>query len=426
MHERSPRLFFGSGSIGKLAELARACGRGRGGDPSDLVLVLGGSSFKRGPRYGALRESAERSGFRLHEFSCSGEPSSDFVDQAAAQLRNACGAEALAAGCAVVAGIGGGSALDAGKAVAAMAALHPEPEGTYPSVAEYLEGVGTRTPPGLSLPFIACPTTAGTGSEATKNAVLSRIGAGGFKKSLRHEGYVPSAAIVDPALAVDCPRSVTAAGGLDALTQLIEAWTSPLASPVVAALCRSGVEAVSRSFAAVLADGSDLDARSGMAYGAYLSGVALANAGLGAVHGLASPVGGRFAVPHGLVCGTLLAPACALNIDRLRALMRALDEYPKAAASLAAYAQAGYILAGREAPSWTAVRDAEREVEEGCSLLLSAVEELVRLADLPPWTDYGFEEAAIPDLARAAAAKTNPVPLDAPDYEELLRSAMRR
>jgi len=406
---RTPRLEFGAGKIQLLPRIVAEAEAVRAHAVSDLVLVSGGGSFQRHPAYAELVAAIRKRGWGFYEFACPGEPSPAFVDAAVHTVLDSCGRDAVREGRVVVAGVGGGSALDAGKAIAAMLPIAAASADAVPSVQDYLEGVGTRLPPGNSALYVACPTTAGTGSEATKNAVISRIGPGGFKKSLRHDGYIPAVALIDPELAVACPRPVSAAGGLDALTQLLEAWTSPSVSPFIAALCESGVAAVARGFARVLNDGGDLDARGDMAYAAYLSGIALANAGLGSVHALASPVGARFAVPHGVVCGRLIAAAAELNVRRLR-------EVPgKVPDALKAYARAGHILGGGQGT----------DSEAGLDLLARSLGDLVAAAALPAWQSYGFEPGAIPDLARKAAAKTNPVALDAGDYESLLYAAVR-
>jgi alcohol dehydrogenase class IV len=408
---REPRLEFGPGSLASLPRIL-AERESVEGPFSLVVLVTGGASFRSGPKYAEIL--AALAGRRLLEFSCPGEPSPDFVDRAVAAV-----AAALGAGegrCAVV-GIGGGSAMDAGKAVAALVpvALRESRAGRpVPSVQDYLEGVGTKEPEGLTAFYAAVPTTAGTGTEATKNAVISRVGPGGFKKSLRHDAYCPAVAIVDPELALGCPRSVGAASGLDAFTQLLEAYLSPAASPIVEALCESGIAAFGRSFLPMLADGSDLEARSGMAYAAYLSGIALANAGLGSVHALASPVGGRFPAPHGVVCGLLLGPAARLNIDLLAEAARTGDRLDRRAAeaALAKYGRAGGILGGTSGAS------------DGCDGLLEAVGRFEAAAALPRLAAYGVSREDVPSLAAAAATKTNPLPLGAAEYESLILSVL--
>ena len=189
------------------------------------------------------------------------------------------------------------------------------------SVLDHLEDVGRNVPhSGVKLPFVAVPTTSGTGGEMTKNAVLSDVGPDGYKKSLRHDAFIPDAVILDPELMLSCPPAITAACGMDAFTQLLEPYLSPAASPVTDSLALGAMERVRDNLAAACGEGAgDVEVRAGMAYAAMISGIALANAGLGIVHGLASPIGGFFPVPHGVVCGTLVAPATEANIRALRA-----------------------------------------------------------------------------------------------------------
>jgi len=209
----------------------------------------------------------------------------------------------------LIVGIGGGSVLDAAKAIAGLL-----PYGN--SVMDHLEGVGKGIEyQGPAMPFIAVPTTAGTGSEATKNAVLSRIGADGFKKSFRHDTLVPQVAIVDPDLLASCSAEIIAANGMDAFTQLLESYVSINANPITDALAISGITAFREGFFSVWENTDTAKSgRSQLAYAALLSGINLAQTGLGSVHGLASPLGAFFPMPHGVVCGTLVAEATAINI----------------------------------------------------------------------------------------------------------------
>ncbi len=215
--------------------------------------------------------------------------------------------------------------------------------GSPVSVIDYLEGVGTRTPSGSRIGLAAVPTTSGTGSEATKNAVISRLGEQGFKKSLRHDRYVPDLAILDGSLITSCPASVTAASGLDAVTQLLEAYVSTASSAFTDMIAIEGLTLAAGVLESLVCGtlSDDPEARTVMAYAAYLSGVALANANLGVVHGAASALGGRRPIAHGVVCGTLLHASQKAIIHHL-----ALDESREAEAALHKYSQAGYALAG--------------------------------------------------------------------------------
>ena len=236
------------------------------------------------------------------------------------------------------------------------------------------------------------PTTAGTGSEATKNAVLSRPGDDGFKKSLRHDGFVPDVALVDPEMHLSCPREVTAASGLDAITQLLEAYVSTGATPVTDALALDGLAAAGRAFLRVVERGeSDLEARGDMAYAAYLSGVCLANAGLGTVHGLAGAAGAVTDVPHGVFCGKLLPHVVERTVHAVTGRRDALGILGK-------YAAAGRALSGRSSGS----------LEDQIQMLIARLNEFGRVGALPGLGEYGFDDATIERVARAGGNKANP------------------
>lgn len=254
-------------------------------------------------RSAILLDDFQKSGIVYDIVSITGEPTPEIIDKAVSKT----GSRKID----VVAGIGGGSVLDAGKAISAM--LYKTDQ-----VVQYLEGIGNKAHPGTKVPFIAVPTTSGTGSEATKNAVISSVGKNGFKKSLRHDNFVPDFAVVDPGLTLNCPPDITAAGGMDCFTQLTEAFLSQKSSGYTDAIALEGLKAVKSSLVKCVKDGSDLSARSEMSYAALSSGICLANAGLGAVHGFASSIGGMFKVPHGVVCGTLMAAANEINVRELR------------------------------------------------------------------------------------------------------------
>ncbi|MBI4677076.1 MAG: iron-containing alcohol dehydrogenase [Elusimicrobia bacterium] len=316
---RLPKLVFGAGLLARLPELVRGFG-------DKALLVTGSRSLTSSRRLDAILAGLKAASIEVHHASVSGEPAPAFVDATAAQFRGQ--------GVSVVVAVGGGSAVDAGKAVSAMLAEDG-------SVVEYLEGVGKRKPSGSKVPFIAVPTTAGTGSEATKNAVLSRVGPDGFKRSLRHDRYVPDAALIDPELALTCPPDVSGACGVDAFTQLLEAYVCVRANPFTDSLAL-GAMALVRDHLLPACTGQDLKARSAMAYAAYASGVCLANAGLGVIHGLAGTIGGWYPIPHGVICAALATRAIAANIKALRACG------DQGRPALTKYAGVGALLAGSD------------------------------------------------------------------------------
>ncbi len=373
---RTPTLYLGAGRLGSLPDFLAVHRATR------ILLVTGSRSLRSSDRLERLERDLRGHGIAARSVAASGEPDPAFVDGTVQDLRGHLPDAVVA--------IGGGSVIDAGKAIAAMVME----EG---SVTDYLEEVGSRTPSGKKLPFVALPTTAGTGSEATKNAVISRPGPGGFKKSLRHESYVPDVAIIDPELAVSCPPEVTAASGLDAITQLLEGFVSSSASPLTDALARSGLRSAGGSFERVAReDGSDVGARAQMGYAAFLSGVVLANAGLGVVHGIASPMGGLFPIPHGVVCGTLVAEATRVNLERL-----ATGGSEEERCARAKYAEAGALLSGSDAGS----------LEANCERLVALLARWVEELRVPRLGAFGVSEQGLREVAAASGVKNGPVRL---------------
>jgi alcohol dehydrogenase class IV len=299
----------------------------------------------------------------------------------------------------VVVAIGGGSVLDAGKAIAAMLPLNE-------SVKDYLEGVGTKAHPGVKIPFIAVPTTAGTGSEATKNAVLSETGENGYKKSLRHNNFVPDVAIIDPKLTLGCPPAITAASGMDAFTQLLESYLSTAANPITDALAYEGLKYISASLVPAYKDGPNLQARTAMALAAYLSGITLANAGLGLVHGFASSVGGYFNVSHGVICSTLMASANTITVQKLRT-------EKNNTAALAKYTATGKLFAGTD----------NRSDDYYIDFLLAHIGHLTRELKIPGLKQSGIASTDFKKIIQASDNKNNPAILNHEEMEEVLAMA---
>ncbi len=299
---RLPRIRFGSGSFSRLPEMVRAHG-------SRALLVTGGRSLAASGRLEVLHRDLAATGIALLGVeTVLDEPSPRVIDEAVAAGRDR--------GIDVVVGIGGGSVLDAAKAIAGLLR-------TGTSIMDHLEGIGPQLPyPGPSVPFVAVPTTAGTGSEATRNAVVSERGPAGFKRSFRDERLVAADAVVDPDLLAGADPERIAANGLDATTQLLESYVSLKAGPLTDVLALAGLEAARDGLLAWHADPDGPAApaaRSRMAYAALLSGICLAHAGLGGVHGLASPLGAQLPIPHGIACGSTLAGITAANIAALEA-----------------------------------------------------------------------------------------------------------
>jgi alcohol dehydrogenase class IV len=375
------RIVFGSGARRGLGAILAGLGR--------RVLVVGGA----GRRHDAWLDPllAEQGVSRAADLAVSGEPTIDLA-RAGAEL-------ARTGGCDVVLGLGGGSVLDAAKAIAALA--------TQPGdVLDYLEVIGRGLPLATSpLPCVAVPTTAGTGSEATKNAVLAspehRV-----KVSLRSPDMLPRAAVVDPELTLSLPRNVTAATGLDALSQLIEPFVSAKRQPLTDAVCRAGLAEVSWALRRACDEPADLAAREAMSLASLCGGVALANAGLGAVHGFAGPIGGMFPAPHGAVCAILLPGVMAANIAACRS---SGDD-----ATLDRCAEIARLLTG----------DADADPEAGVAWVRRLVADLA----IPSLAAYGMTAADIPVVVakakQASSMKGNPVTLPDDVLQALLVGAL--
>jgi alcohol dehydrogenase class IV len=416
---RAPRILFGEGRAAELPAIVRACGT------RALVFVRGSETGDRGA-WAAIRPTLEGAGLELIVEHVSGEPSPDLVDSIVARVRaGGDGAAVIAAAAAagrpirppvdVVVGIGGGSVMDTAKAVAGL--LIPGN-----SVMDHLEGVGPERPyRGPATPFIAVPTTAGTGSEATKNAVLSTRGIPAFKKSFRDDALVAQVAVVDPDLLATCPPALIAGNGMDALTQLIEAYLSIRANPLTDAIALSALADVRDGLVtwhaeAVGGRGGDgrgslaAVARSRMAYAALCSGICLANAGLGAVHGLVSPLGAQFPVPHGAACGSVLAATTRANIA-------ALDARAPGGEALARYADVGRVLAGNVRLTDPAARAA----------LVGLLEDWRVRLEIPSLSVFGIGEEDIPAIladSRGSSMKTNPVVLTDTEIAAIIRASL--
>jgi alcohol dehydrogenase class IV len=374
------QILFGEGTLREVAPAVSRFSR---------ALVVTGRAHERAAQ---LTSALAAAGVVPVLFSIGGEPTLDTVREGVAHGREN--------QTDVVIGFGGGSAIDAGKAIAALLTNSGD-------VLDYLEVVGkgqalARHP----APFVAVPTTAGTGSEVTRNAVLASP-AHQVKASLRSPMMLPSLAVVDPELTYDLPASVTAATGLDALTQLIEPYVSIRANPMTDAFCVDGMRRVSGSLLRACREGRDRDARREMSLASLLGGLALANAGLGAVHGFAGPIGGMFPAPHGAVCAALLPHVMAVNIKTLRA--RSSESDP-----VARYRTVARILTGT----------AEAAPEDGAAW----VAEMCASLCIPPLRSYGIEDRDVPLLveraAHASSMKGNPIVLTAAELSVILTRAL--
>jgi len=382
-----PHIHFGEGALSRLVTLVSSCGR-------EMMLVTGKGTMNRSSVLSGVLDELYQCGVQCTMIEVDREPSPELIDNAVE-----CGRRNPFD---VVVAIGGGSVMDAGKAISAMLLQHH-------SVERFIEGQNDFLPhDGRKVPFIAVPTTSGTGSEVTSNAVISRVGPGGYKRSLRHPAFVPDEAIIDPALMVTAPPELTSASGMDAFTQLLEALLSPFASSFTDAVACSGLEHFNRSFIRACGDGSgEVPVRADIAYAALMSGIALSNAGLGIVHGFASSVGGLFDIPHGTLCATLLAESTRENIRQLRLSDNANPGLQK-------FANAARIMTGRS--TGNTIGDCDRLVE-----LLEEWQEHFRF---PRLGTFGVTESDFDTIIPATRSKSNAVPLDAAAMRRILKARL--
>jgi alcohol dehydrogenase class IV len=375
------RIVVGAGRVAELPGVLSGLG--------SRVLVCTGASPAR---HAGLLAGLEQSGLPAAVFEVAAEPTVELARAGVAAGREH--------GADVVAAIGGGSVIDAGKAVAMLLGNGGDP-------VDYLEVIGSgRQIARPCLPCVAVPTTAGTGAEVTANAVLASP-EHRLKASLRSPLMIPRVALVDPQLTASCPPPVTAASGLDALTQCLEPFVSRRASPLTDGLAREGLRRAAAGLRAAYADGADLAARADMAVCSLLGGITLANAKLGAVHGLAGVIGGTADVPHGIACAALLAPVIDANV-------RALRDGPSGDPALARYAEVAQLLTGQPAAS----------VADG----LAWIRETLRLLAVPGLAAFGVGPQHAGEIAakalKSSSMQGNPVSLTHGDLEAVLIQAL--
>ena len=387
------KIIFKAGSIDELCAEILFYGR-------NTVLFTGGSSLENRGKLDSILKSFKTGNVQFTVYRINEEPSPDLVDKITSELR---GKDIQC-----IAAVGGGSVIDAAKAVSAMLC-------ETGSICDFLEGIGDREPSGKKIPLIAVPTTAGTGSEVTFNAVLSRVGEKGFKKSLRHKNYTPDIAIIDPDLYAGCPPDIAASSGLDALSQLVEAYISTKSFFYTDILITGAIEAVFEALPVVTADRNveDIcnetceDAWCKMAYGSYISGMALANNGLSIVHGIAGPLGGFFPAPHGSICGSLFSAGMKATIDKL-------EKNDPDSPALLKFTRLGYIAAKSD----------DMLPKEARSRFIQIIESMTDNMGIPRLADYGIVEADLEKIADASSNKNNPVKFDKEEIIGILRSRL--
>ena len=386
---RVPSIHCGIGTLREITAWLQSH------DAQSVLLLTGRSSLEAMGQLSVVKRLIDEAGTKHAHEICAGEPSTEMVDRITQQWFDQ--------GLDAVIGVGGGSVIDFGKAIAAML-----PHGN--SVLDHLEGVGRgEVHSGITLPFLAIPTTSGTGGEVSKNAVISDVGPNGYKKSLRHDNFVPDAVILDGELLTGAAADITAACGMDAFTQLLEPFLSSKASALSDAVVWSGLQHVVPNLRLACGEGaSDPEVRLNMAYGSLCSGIGLANAGLGIVHGLAGPIGGWFPIPHGVICGTLMAAAQQQN---WRALQERAPHHP---------AVERMARVGRLMPGGSKLTEHNEAVNHFTESLLDWVEEL----RIPRLGDYGNTAADLDRIVEAASNRNNPIALTPSEIKTLLQSRL--
>jgi alcohol dehydrogenase class IV len=374
------KIVFGKGSLARLGPLVSGFG--------NRALVVHGSNPDRAR---LIESQLAQSKFESYLYSVRNEPTIEDIAKGVG--------EAKTKEVTLVIGIGGGSVIDAAKAISGLATNEGD-------IIDYLEVIGRGNPlTKAGLPCVAIPTTAGTGAEVTKNAVIASL-EHRVKVSLRSPFLLPRIALVDPELTYSLPAKVTIATGLDALTQLIEPFVSSRANPATDGFCREGIPRAARSLPTIAQNGKDFVARDEMALASLFGGLALANASLGAVHGFAGPIGGMFNAPHGLICGILLPFVVDANIRALR--LRAADSV-----ALSRYDEVGRLLTG--SPQALAT--------DGLAWLI----DLNKRLNVPALSSLNIPKESIPDIAgksaKASSMKANPIALTQPELETILEAA---
>ena len=378
---RVPQIIFGPGTIMELPSIIKNFGR-------SVLIITGAKSFESGGKSKKLLNGLERENLVIHRARVQKEPSPAEVDKITRRYFNK--------NINLVVAIGGGSVMDTGKAVSAMLI-------SGEGVRDYLEGVGSKVHSGRKIPFIAIPTTSGTGSETTNNAVISEIGEKGFKKSLRHTNFIPDYAIIDPELTLKCNPEITAASGMDAFSQLLESYISDKASIFTDSLAVEGLRCISMYLLKVYRDGNDLEARGGMAYAAMVSGITLSNAGLGVVHGFASTLGGYTEIPHGIICGTLMGTANRRNVE-------VLCNEGNNNITLNKYATVGKMF----------IKDTGKSNEYYARAFVDHIEKLITILKLPGLGCFGIKAEQADKIVDSTSLKNNPVSLTREDLLNIL------
>ncbi len=375
-----PKICFGAGKFSELPKMIQSYG-------SHALIIVGGESLIKSGRWNELKAQLNQAVIKSKILSVRGEPTTQAIDAIAAEYRKV--------PIDVVVSIGGGSVMDCGKAVSVMLAEKG-------SVKDYLEDVGNKKPSGTKVPFIAVPTTAGTGSEATKNSVICDRKEG-YKKSLRHNAYVPDFAIVDPEMTLTLPPHITLACGMDAIAQLIESYTSTKADVSLDSIVLKAISGASESLLPLaLGKSNAIALREKMSYASLVSGIALSHSGLGAVHGIAGPMGGLFPVPHGVACGKLLFPVMTFVIKKITE-----EKNPSAQKR---FADIGKLFTGNSG----------QDDVFYCKQFLGVLDKWTRTLKIPQLSSFGMTASSMEQIISLADSKNSPAVLSPKEMKVVL------
>ena len=379
----SGELVFGTDSVKTLAQYIFSHRFSR-------VSIIVSTTFSQSDYFSQIVESCRSSEFSVVIYPVTGEPTVTSVDALVEKIYDD---ESD-----MIVGIGGGSALDTAKAVSSLV-YYAQVNQSTASVQRFLEGVGLLAAPEGRLPLVMIPTTAGTGSEATNNAVIANIGPEGFKKSLRHETYRPDLVIIDPQFSVTVPHATTAASGLDALTQLMEAYLSVKSNIFIDSLALPAITQIGKALPRLLnGELENLSLRADMAYSAYVSGIAISHVGLGYVHGLAGPLGGLHGAPHGVLCGSLIGPIHRAMVDQAE-LGEDSTEFVRKMNCIA--------------EAWGV---------HGPAGVVNHIEQVVSSAKFPTLRRYGFTVEELYKVAKTNPRRNSPIALSVETISSILTS----
>lgn len=386
--QSNKKVIFEEGSIISLSDEVKCFG-------NNAVVFIGGKSLKKSGILGNIEKDFKNNKISYKIFNITTEPDVQTIDNIISQL--------VGESFDCVISIGGGSVIDSGKAVSAMLTE----EG---SIEDYLEGVGTLKPKGTKIPFIAVSTTAGTGSEATFNAVIKSSGKSKFKKSLRHSNFVPDCVIIDPQLYYDCPTSIAAASGLDALSQLLESYISTKSFLYTDILAEAAISKILSALPVVATNRTECSysekykaAWSNMAFASYISGITLSNAGLALVHGIAGPIGGLYDAPHGAICGTLLG-------ECMKATILNLEKNQPDSEYLLKFTTLGNI----------AFKSDYDLPKESRSRFYKMLDTIIQLLKIPTLSEMGIKKEDLPKISEISSNKNNPVIFEKSEIEKIL------